>query len=145
MLYKWLVLPHLADIKTYPKNKLKRLEAGAWVGAFKDGKRVALARDEFHERTASNDIQLVMPKQLTTKNMQVLIQYVTYGATARNNLINQFLPEANELESFKLSKGCTKTWINFQESQMSTFRKMLATEYPFTVKNRILLKSQGIP
>ena len=57
------------------------------MSALKDGKGVTLARDEFHERTASKDIQIIMPKQQTERNMQVLTQYVTYGATSRKNLL----------------------------------------------------------
>ena len=55
---------------SYPKTVIKRLVLGAWVSTLKDGKGVSLARDEFHERTASKYIQMV-----------ILTQYATYGAT----------------------------------------------------------------
>ena len=84
---KWLVLRYLADIKSYPSKIIERMGSGGWVSALQDGKGVTLARDKFHERTASNDIQLILPKRLTEKNMQVSCQYVTYGASAKRNLI----------------------------------------------------------
>lgn len=71
----------MADIATYPEEISKRLEGGAWVSALKDGKEVTLVRDESHERTASKDIEIVMPKQLTPTNMQILKQYSTYSAS----------------------------------------------------------------
>ena len=68
------------------------MRSGGWVSALRDGKGVTPARDEFHERMTSKDIQLNLPKRFTEKNMQVLCQYVTYGASARRNLIHQFFP-----------------------------------------------------
>ena len=63
--YKWLLLWDLANVHGYPDSILKNLELGAWVSTLQDRQGVSLARDEFHERTASKDIQLVMVKQLT--------------------------------------------------------------------------------
>ena len=78
VLYQWLVLQHLADITTsYPSRILDRLKAGAWVSALKDGRGVTLTSDEYQERTASLQIQLCVPKQLTKHNMQVITQYMT--------------------------------------------------------------------
>ena len=74
---------HLADVQSYPETVIKRLVLGAWISTLKDGKGVSLARDEFHEKTASKDIQMVMPRKLTEGNMQILTQYATYGATSR--------------------------------------------------------------
>ena len=107
--YKWLVLRHLADIKSYPSKMIKQMRSGGWVSALQDGKGVTLARDEFHERKANKNIQLILPKMLTEKNMQVLCQYVTYGASARRNLIHQFFPVKEE-KGFIKSKGCTLSW-----------------------------------
>ena len=131
------MLRHLADITTYPANIKSRLKAGAWVSALKDGRGVTLARDEYHEWTASLDIQVILPKQLTAKNMQVLTQYVTYGATARRNLLDQIFPKKKS-SVFKLSKGCTVSWINSQERHIAIFQKILSTEKPFAIMNRIL-------
>ena len=83
--YKWWVMRHLADVKTYPKGIKDRLEAGSWVSCLKDGKGKCLARDEYHERTASKDIKFEMPKQLTKNNMDVLTIFCTYGATGRRS------------------------------------------------------------
>ena len=66
------------------------------MSALQDGKGVTLAHDEFHERKANKNIQLILPKMLTEKSMQVLCQYVTYGASARRNLIHQFFPVKEE-------------------------------------------------
>ena len=72
--YKWLVLWHLANVHGYPDSILKCLELGVWVSTLQDGQGVSLAHDKFHERTSSKDIQLVMSKQLTETNMQILMQ-----------------------------------------------------------------------
>ena len=72
--YKWLVLWHLANVHGYPDSILKCLELGVWVSTLQDGQGVSLAHDKFHKRTASKDIQLVMSKQLTETNMQILTQ-----------------------------------------------------------------------
>ena len=72
VLYKWLILRHLADISSYPACIVNRMQVGGWVSVLKDGKGVALARDEYHERTASKDIKLMFPKQLNQQNMEVL-------------------------------------------------------------------------
>ena len=63
--YKWLLLWDLANVHGYPDSILKHLELGAWVSTLQDRQGVSLARDEFQERTASKDMQLVMVKQLT--------------------------------------------------------------------------------
>ena len=71
---------------------IQRMRSGGWVSALEDGKDVTFARDEFPEQMAGQDIQLILPKRLTEKNMQVLCQYITYVASARMNLIHQFFP-----------------------------------------------------
>ena len=107
------------------------------MSALKDGKGVTLARDEFHERTASKDIQIIMPKQQTERNMQVLTQYVTYGATSRKSLLKELFCE-HELSGFKLAKGCTRSWLNIQEKYVTIFNKMISAENPFKVQKRLL-------
>ena len=101
--YNWLVLRHLADVDSYPDSILKHLELGAWVSTLQDGQGVSLARDKFYERPARKDIQLVMLKQLTETNMQILTQYVTCGATTRRNFLSHFFLETKS-SSFKLAK-----------------------------------------
>ena len=88
--YKWLIMRHLADITTYPENILERLRVGGWVSCLKDGKGVSLARDEYHERTASKDIKFSMPKQVNEKNLEVLTNFSTYSATGRRNFVHEF-------------------------------------------------------
>ena len=85
---------------------IEGMRSGGWVSALKDGKGVTLARDEFHKRTASKDIRLILQKRLNEKNMKVLCQYVTYGPSARWNLIHQFFPVKEEKGLIK-SKCCT--------------------------------------
>ena len=125
--YKWLVLIHLADFKSYPSKKIERMRSGGWVS---DGRGVTLARDEFHERKANKIIQLILPKLLTEKNMQVLCQYVTCGASARRNLIHQFFPVKEEQGSIK-SKSYTPSWPGIQEKYSNIFRRMISPERPF--------------
>ena len=55
---------------------------------------------------ASKDIQLILSKRLTKKNMPVLYHYVTYGASARRNLSYQFFAMKGE-NGFITSKGWT--------------------------------------
>ena len=135
-LYKWLTLRHLADCSSYPENVLDRLKSGAWVSALKDGKGVTLATDEYHERTASKDIQLVLPKRLTDKNMQVTTHYVTYGACSRRNFTEEFFQKIKE--TFRISKGCISSWLAAQEKKIILFQKLLETEQPFAEKSRSL-------
>ena len=104
-MYKWLIIRHLADIKTFEKNILEILRAGGWVSCLKEGKGVCLARDEYHERTASKDIKFAMPKQVTGKNLEVLTNYSTYWATGRRNFIHKFF-QNDSSSKFRLSKGC---------------------------------------
>ena len=108
--YKWLALRHLSDIKIYPSKMLKRMRSGGWVSALQDGKGVTLACNEFHEQKVSKDIQLILPKRLTEKNMQVLCQYVTYGTSAKRSLIHQFFPVKEEKRFIK-AKSCTLLWL----------------------------------
>ena len=72
-LYQWLVIRYLAGLYVpYPRDIIDYFEHGGWVSALKKGQMVSLARDEFHERTASKDIQLFMPGNQTKENMEVL-------------------------------------------------------------------------
>ena len=135
--YKWLVLWQLANVHSYPDSVLKRLELGAWLSTLQDGQDVSLARDEFYERTASKDIQLVMPKHLTKTNMQILTQYVICGATTRRNFLRNFFPETKP-SSFKLAKGCTPSWLDAQEKFVSIFLNMIRGEQPFIINKRLL-------
>ena len=87
---------YLSYIKSYPSKMIERMRSGGWVSASQDGKGVTLTCNKFHEQTTSKGIQLILPKRLTKKNMQVLCQYVTYGASARRNLSHQFFPVKEE-------------------------------------------------
>ena len=139
-LYQWLILRHLADISdsvAYPSDILDRLKAGAWVSALTDSRGATLARDEYHERTASLEIKLRMPKQLTKKNMQVLTQYVTYSAATRNNLLAEIF-RTNDRSQFEISKGCRRTWVDEQEKTIDLFSSMLQNERIFAMENREL-------
>ena len=129
--YKWLVLRHLADIHSYPDSVLKRLELGEWVSTLQDRQDVSLASDEFYERTASKDLQSVMPKQLTKT------QYITYGATTRRNFLRNFFPETKP-SSFKLAKECTPSWLDAQEKFISIFLNIIRGEQPFIINKRLL-------
>ena len=100
--YKWLVLRHLADVKSHPSKMIKRMRSSSWVSALQDGNGVTLARDEFHERMANKGMQLIFPKRLTEKNMQVLCQYVTYGASARRSLIHRFFRLKEEKSIYQI-------------------------------------------
>ena len=95
----------MVNIKSYPSKIIERMRPSGWVSPLQDGKGVTLAYNEFHEWTASKDIQLILLKRLTKKNMQVLCQYVTYGAPARRNLIHQFFPVKEEKRFIKLKDG----------------------------------------
>ena len=135
--YKLLVLRHLADVHRYSDSILKCLELSAWVDTLQDRQGVSLARDEFRERTASKDIQLEMPKQLTETKMQILTQYVNYGVTTRKNFLRHFFPETKS-SSFKLTKGCTPSWSNAQEKFISIFLNMIRGKQPFIINKRLL-------
>ena len=138
--YKWLVLRHLADVHSYPDSILKRPELAASVSTLQDGQGVSrdgLTRDEFLERTASENIQLVMPKQLTKTNMQILKQYVTCGATTRRNFLRHFFPEAKS-SSLKLAKGCTPSFLDAQEKLISIFLYLIRGEQPFIINKRLI-------
>lgn len=86
------------------------MRSGGWVSVLQDRKGLTTAHNEFHERTATKDIQLILPKRLTEKNMQALCQHVTYGESARRNLIHQFILVKEEKEFIK-SKGCIQSWL----------------------------------
>ena len=136
-LYQWLVLRHLADLgQTFPDSVITKFENGAWVRALKDGQGVTLARDEYHERTASKNIQLIMPKQLTKKNMEVLTQYATYGARSRENMLAEIF--GKEKSGFELAKGCSRRWLCMQEQNILLFFNMLTNEKPFKIESREL-------
>ena len=135
--YKWLVLRHLADIKSCPSKMIERMRTGGWVSALQDGKGVTLGCDKFHERTASKDIQLILPKRLTEKNTQVLCQYVTYGASARRNLIHQSF-SVKEGNGFVKTKDCTPSWSGIEEKYINIFWQMISTRRSFNVEFRIL-------
>ena len=69
-MYQWLVLPHLADLNTlFPADAIQYFEREGWDSAMKKVKMHTLARDEFHEGTASKDIQLIIPRSQTKRNM----------------------------------------------------------------------------
>ena len=137
MLYKWLSTRHLADLATtYPEEVLRQMRCGGWVSALKDGRGVTLARDEYHERTASHEIKCVMPQQLTKQNMEVITQYSTYGARVRNNFLNEFF--SIKSSSFEVAKGCSRKWLANQEHLISIFLNMLKLESPFKSEGRSL-------
>ena len=139
-MYQWLVLHHLNDISdtfAFPLDILEKLKTGARVSALTDSRGATLARDEYHERTASLQIQLRMPKQLTKQNMQVLTQYVTYSASTRNNLLAEIFRN-NDRSQFQLSKGCRRNWVDEQERTINLFCSMLESENIFDIENRIL-------
>ena len=53
------------------------MRSGGWVSVLQDRKGLTTAHNEFHERTATKDTQLILPKRLTEKNLQALCQHVT--------------------------------------------------------------------
>ena len=60
-LYQWIVIRHLADLSsTFPEGILDVFQQGGWVSVLKRCTN-GLARDEFHEMTASKDFQLLIP------------------------------------------------------------------------------------
>ena len=122
--YKWLVLRQLTDIKSCRSKMIERMRSGGWVSAAQDGKGVTLGCNKFHERTASKDIQVILPKRLTEKNTQVLCQYVTYGASARRNLIHQSFSVKDE-KGFVKTKDCTPSWLGIQEKCINIFWEMM--------------------
>ena len=95
-----------------------------------------MARDEYHERTASRDIKFVMPKQLTKQNMEVITQYSTYGARVRNNFLHEFFSIRSS--PFELAKGCSRKWLVNQERLINIFLEMLRLESPFKIEGRLL-------
>ena len=119
------------------KQKIEGMRSGGWVSALDNGKDVTLARDKFHERTASKDIGLILPKRLTDKNMQVFCQYVIYGPSARRNLIHQLFPVKEE-KVFIKSKCCISLWLGIQEKYVNIFRQMISPKRPFNLEFRIL-------
>ena len=85
-LYQWIVLRHLADLSSiFPKHLMDYFMEGGWVSTLKDGQMVSLARDEFHERTASTNIQLIMPRNQTKKNMEVVAHYLSNRQCSNQN------------------------------------------------------------
>lgn len=137
-LYQWLILRHLADVGTiYPNYVLEFLKSGGWVSALRDGKMVSLARDEFHERTASKDIQLVMPRNQTKANMEVVCHYLPYSACIRKSLLEEILGKSNH--SF-IPKGCGKKFINQQQFFIQKFVSKLEQCDPFISNERKLVK-----
>ena len=78
-----------------------------------------------------------MPKQLTKTNMQILKQYVTYGATTRRNFLRHFFPETKS-SSLKLAKGCTPLFLNAHEKFISIFLNMIRGEQPFIINKRLI-------
>ena len=96
-LYQWLVLRHLADLgSSYPSDIIKFYMDGRWVSALQDSQMATLARDEFHGRTASKDIQLMMPRNQTKQNMEVVCHYLTVGAKIRKTFLEQILGKENK-------------------------------------------------
>ena len=107
------------------------------MSAVQDGKGVTLGCNKFHERTASKDIQVILPKRLTEKNTQVLCQYVTYCASARRNLIHQSFSVKDE-KGFVKTKDCTASWLGIQEKCINIFWQMMSPERSFNMEFRIL-------
>ena len=138
--YQTLVLRHLADLASiYPDEILEFLDKKkGWVSILRDGKMVCLARDEYHERTASLHIQLVMPRNPTPTNMLVVTQYLTYGAKLRKQFLEEVLAKMPYKPRF--SKGCGKNFLQYQESKIQQYKKKLLECSPFDNANRELVQ-----
>ena len=138
-LYQWLSLRHLADTQyTYPLDVIEFYEKGGWVSALRDSSMATLARDEFHERTASKDIQFYMPRNQTKKNMEVVCHYLTIGAKLRKTLLEEILGKSTKPSFF--SKGCGAKYKNQQESFVKSFFEKLDEVRPFSAEGRELRK-----
>ena len=111
---------------------------GGWVSTLKDGQMVSLARDEFHERTTSEDIQLLMPRNQTKKNMEVVAHYLNVSAHIRTTLLENIIGKTH-LAPFP-SKGCGKSELQEQEQFIQLFLKKLLTTEPFKCVNRDLVR-----
>ena len=81
----------------------------------------SLARDEYHERTASKDIKLVLPKYITEKNMESVAHFAPLGAMLRLNFIQEILG-IKELRNNFPTKGCTSNFLNESEGYVFAFQ-----------------------
>ena len=136
-LYQRMTLRHLADVGLFPPYILDFLDAQkGWVSALRDGYMVGLARDEFHERTASKDIQLIMPRNLSRENMKVVTHFFSFSAMLRKTLLQEIIGKKAKVVAIK--KGCAKNFINIQESYISKFKTKLEECSPFAFEKRKL-------
>ena len=99
---------------------------------------VSLARNEFHECTASKDIQLFMQRNQTKENMEVVCHYLTVSAKLENTFLEEIMGKT-KVSPF-LSKGTGKAYLEEEESFIKKFLLTLQTIEPFSIRKSSLIK-----
>ena len=134
-MYQSILLRHFADIASYPADAKVFIENN-WVRVLKDGKVVGLSEDEFHERTASLDLQLIVPRQQTKRNMEVVVHYLPFSAHMQRNCKSSMIGKKPKVRETR--KACSKSFVEKQESFLVTFYNKFAECDPFGTKHRPL-------
>ena len=139
IIYQKLLTNHLADIATgYSEETIEFLKHG-WVSALSDGNMNYLGRDENHERTASSDIKVVLPKYVTETNIQAVTHFLPVSAKLRANFIQEILGISATKHTFP-SKGCTQNFLELSEQYISAFQTKFEEIKPFMDLKRKLTK-----
>ena len=136
--YQKLIIKHLADIGSgYDKETLEFLEVG-WVSSLSDGNANYLSEDEFHERTASKDIKLIIPKFFSETNIEAISHVITINAKQRCNFIEEIL--GIEPREHFLTQGCTPNFLKLNEKHIVAFQEKFKELELFTKSDRKLIQ-----